>query len=1012
MSEPILGATVKFEGDDSGIEATMNRIAADIAAKSREISEASKIKIETAVDAGSISAVRAEFEALGPIAKQQAKSFKEMADAIEAGAGSASGIKTMQDILRTMPPEIGRIVAGLRDEERAAGAVAAAVGLTTKQIEAQARARAQLANVRATGELNREAIAAANAKAAQDQASINAISQLRKIAQDHLKVVLDTAGATGKLRSNIEQVYAKEVQMASKMSEFDAAIKRASASAAAIKFPTPPDVGGQVAQGVKDAATQMIGFATVAGAAVVAVNGVAAGMKAVVQHTVDAADSAKKLSALAAIEGISVERIQAVAFAAERTGASLVSVKVGISTLERSIEKAAEGSEHYAGALAKIGARAKDFEGLNSFEQFDKVARSIAKLTSQNEKALVTQELFGRGGREVLPLIKEYELLINSAADAGVIIKEEDIVKAKALSNSLTTTSARIKQFFTAVASGTVDLARNIESISGLRLLNLDDEKTQVEILQDRIKALQGEVSSFDGNIKIEFEEGTAEQAKEIEKIIERLKKAKADLSKKEDGGIQAEVDNINKIAQERENAARKEVESQTEKLKEESNAETDKLKQDLRNLEFKKKQEIAGRDAAAGNFIAGRDRSEEINAINDEIVATQALIRTAENAAKAKQASIEAAFLASNRENKEKRDAAVADARAIVSATERAKALKEIEKAIDGIENKAKKPIQIIIEKIEEQGARGKLTDQEIQDAKNKANAADSAIRQAKFEEFLAGKQEKHTEAIIKRTGAIGDLEVAQAKAKAAELGVAFTGDQEAKTRANAVEEASIIEKTKAHEAESKQLESLRQAAIKASGGFVELEVAKARANKVDAEGLAAIHEQAEITQRAQEAHKAEEEAAKKQAELVKKVIEEGKTEEEKRIEKIAEVNSLLRAGLITQEQAKKAQDKLNESIKETVALSNGAQQFSDNQKLLFKQISTPQAKQPAALPIRRPAVVPDVPPGADPIPSIASEVRSAFADFAALQREAIGVLRQIRDGVKAIVIPTPGYT
>lgn len=154
---------------------------------------------------------------------------------------------------------------------------------------------------------------------------------------------------------------------------------------------------------IRGAATRLIRTMTI-------FTGVAAGAKAgiwkAVRATADMADAAAKGAAQL---GITTEAYQELQFAAEDSGASAGDVERALRRLARSADDAAKGGSGSAEMFRRLGV---DFRGTNKDLRsadaiFMDVAERIAQTKNETEQLAIAQDIFGRSGQALLPMLKQ-----------------------------------------------------------------------------------------------------------------------------------------------------------------------------------------------------------------------------------------------------------------------------------------------------------------------------------------------------------------------------------------------------------------------------------------------------------------------------------------------------------------------------------------------------------------------------------------------------------------------------
>lgn len=116
-----------------------------------------------------------------------------------------------------------------------------------------------------------------------------------------------------------------------------------------------------------------------------------------VTNTLEYADS---LGDMSARTGIGVESLQALTVAAEGNGSSLEKLTGSVNILQKRL---AEGDKSAIGALDKMGISLGQFESMTADEQLFALSDSIGEVGSHNDQIALMNDLFGKGGSELLP---------------------------------------------------------------------------------------------------------------------------------------------------------------------------------------------------------------------------------------------------------------------------------------------------------------------------------------------------------------------------------------------------------------------------------------------------------------------------------------------------------------------------------------------------------------------------------------------------------------------------------
>jgi len=120
----------------------------------------------------------------------------------------------------------------------------------------------------------------------------------------------------------------------------------------------------------------------------------------------DFAAAGDEVQKMAARTGFSTERLSELRHAAELSGTSLDSVEKASKKLSTTITEAGEGSKSYVAALGAVGLSYEQLAGQSPEEQFLTVALALADVEDHTTKVALAQELFGRAGTALLPMLQ------------------------------------------------------------------------------------------------------------------------------------------------------------------------------------------------------------------------------------------------------------------------------------------------------------------------------------------------------------------------------------------------------------------------------------------------------------------------------------------------------------------------------------------------------------------------------------------------------------------------------
>lgn len=158
------------------------------------------------------------------------------------------------------------------------------------------------------------------------------------------------------------------------------------------------------ARGIQRDLDQLSGKFTRFGAtAVGAASAVIAPLAAATLGFASAGDRIDKLRERTGVGAVSLSEL---AFAAEQTGSGIGGVERTLFGLSRSILDLSRGSSEAVDAYGRLGITFTDLEGLSPEQQLMKVADGLAGVTDESMRGAIAQKIFGRSGRELLPLLK------------------------------------------------------------------------------------------------------------------------------------------------------------------------------------------------------------------------------------------------------------------------------------------------------------------------------------------------------------------------------------------------------------------------------------------------------------------------------------------------------------------------------------------------------------------------------------------------------------------------------
>ena len=183
-------------------------------------------------------------------------------------------------------------------------------------------------------------------------------------------------------------------------------------------------------------------FGAVAGAAAgagIAIGAAAvAGGAALVKITSDAAGYAREIGLAATATGMSVEQVEKMKFAAEKSGTTLDKVETSTIRLAKAMNAAKEGTGPQAEMFAKLGINVTNADGSlrNVNDVLLNVADGMKNTTNPTERMVLATTLMGRGAGEMIPMLAKgsdgIRALGDEATKFGIVLDEKGIANLRA----------------------------------------------------------------------------------------------------------------------------------------------------------------------------------------------------------------------------------------------------------------------------------------------------------------------------------------------------------------------------------------------------------------------------------------------------------------------------------------------------------------------------------------------------------------------------------------------------
>ncbi|WP_436715821.1 phage tail tape measure protein [Roseiconus lacunae] len=156
-----------------------------------------------------------------------------------------------------------------------------------------------------------------------------------------------------------------------------------------------------------------------------------------------------EIDKMSARTGVAVQTLSGLGFAAEQSGANLSAVERSMFGLSRSMLDLSRGSGEAVDAYGRLGITFRDVDGLSPEEQLFKVADGLAAVEDTSLRGALAQKIFGRAGREMLPLLalgaEGIRELIEEADSLGRVLSEDDTKAAAELTDAMNRVQSVVK---------------------------------------------------------------------------------------------------------------------------------------------------------------------------------------------------------------------------------------------------------------------------------------------------------------------------------------------------------------------------------------------------------------------------------------------------------------------------------------------------------------------------------------------------------------------------------------
>lgn len=192
----------------------------------------------------------------------------------------------------------------------------------------------------------------------------------------------------------------------------------------------------------------LVAVTKIAKRAGIAIAGLTASLFAIAKSTSAAGDQFQKMAQRV---GVSAQALSELSFAAELSGASIANVETGLKLLSKRMLDANQGLAEASRTFASLNIAITDSSGnlRAADEVFMDAVEALNSLSSETEKVALAQELFGRSGAQLLPLIKSgsdgIEAMRKEAEQLGITFNDLEAQQSADFEDALTRVSSALK---------------------------------------------------------------------------------------------------------------------------------------------------------------------------------------------------------------------------------------------------------------------------------------------------------------------------------------------------------------------------------------------------------------------------------------------------------------------------------------------------------------------------------------------------------------------------------------
>lgn len=227
--------------------------------------------------------------------------------------------------------------------------------------------------------------------------------------------------------------------------------------------------------------------------------------------------------------GITAEEFQNIAFAARRTGASTETVERAFKRMQKTITDAGKGLRTAKDALNALGLEYDDIKNKSPEKQFTIIGERLNLIKDATTRVAIAQELFGRAGTNIGPLIAEYQELKKELQDLNGIVGDDAVRASEEYQDSIENLSTA----WDALIANTGSIRQMANAMEGLNEIvknfnkNVDDISFIDVAKQLNVFTSGGTKGAFEHLAGVSgFGQGTVQYGQVLDKDLRRARDA------------------------------------------------------------------------------------------------------------------------------------------------------------------------------------------------------------------------------------------------------------------------------------------------------------------------------------------------------------------------------------------------------------------------------------------------------------------------------------------------------